>query len=319
LIGVPKDGLKGVPYDGLKGVPYDGLEGAPSGLPSALYNFNKGELGAIDGPGRFGPAGPRGGSKSLSESLTGLPSALYNFNKGELGSVIGPGRFGPAGLTGVPENLTGVPYENLTGVPYENLTGVPYENLTGVPYENFSDPQTSQKNKSAAAWEKVEAARLAGNYSTSKYTAGDIGDRSTTCSFVPKYSDALDCMGLPAGGPDTWYSWDDSDSSPTKYLNTTDLTTKCALVSSNYQDAMKCMSLEPDVGNSHNAWISNIQGKTTTASKETVRDDPNDVNPWVGLRRPKYKTRAQPLAEARTIASDIPNEMLDHSGSYDIH
>ena len=241
------------------------------------------------------------------------------------------------GLTGIPQdNFSGLPYplsnfnkNGLTGIPYDGLTGIPQDGLTGIPYESFSDPSTGllkasntvwgNRDTSDAAWQKVEVARLAGAYKSSKYSDGDIGDRSTLCAFQPKYTDALECMGLPTSGPDNWYSWDDAESGPTKYLNTTDLSTKCALVANNYQDAMKCMSLEPDVGNSHQNWIGNIQGKTTTASKETIRDDPNDINPWVGLRRPKYQTRAQPLAEARTIASEIPNEMLDHSGSYSIN
>ena len=285
LIGIPKDGLKGIPRDGLTGVPYEGLKGLPdsfAGLPRELANFNKGELGPINGLTGV----PYEDLKGLPDSFAGLPGELANFNKGELG-------------------------------PINGLTGMPYENFAGV--LKPSNTVWGDREKSEAAWKKVEEARLSGKYTTSKYTSGDISDLSTTCSFAPTYSDALDCMGLPVGGPDSWYSWDDAEGSPTKYLETSDLTTKCALVASNYQDAMKCMSLEPDVGNSHEAWISNIQGKTTTASKDTIRDDPNDINPWVGLRRPKYKTRAQPLAQARTIASDVPGEMLDNSGSYDIN
>jgi hypothetical protein len=89
--------------------------------------------------------------------------------------------------------------------------------------------------------------------------------------------------------------------------------------SMNYQQAIQSMSLEEDIQNSHSKWIGAIEHRTTSASKESVRDDPNDINPWVGLRRPNYKTKAQPLAEARTIASDIPCEMLDNSGSYTIN
>lgn len=92
-----------------------------------------------------------------------------------------------------------------------------------------------------------------------------------------------------------------------------------AEASQNYQQAIQGMSLEADVADSHHKWISELTHRTTTASKETIRDDPNDVNPWMGLRRPKYKTRAQPLAEARTIASDVPCEMLDNSGGYIIN
>ena len=91
-----------------------------------------------------------------------------------------------------------------------------------------------------------------------------------------------------------------------------------SLASQNYQDAIKDMSLERDIQESHTNWIGAVDHRTTTASKETVRDDPNDINPWVGPRRPKYKTCAQPLAEARTIASDIPCEMIDNSSSYQI-
>jgi hypothetical protein len=269
---------------GLIGIPKDGLKGIPyQGIEEVPYS----------------------GLAGLPDSFGGAPKDLHNFNSGELGAITGDNRFGSSGLAGLPDSLT------------------------GLPYENFSDPHTGalrasqtvwgDRDKSEEAWKKVEEARLSGKYSTTNYTSGDIGDLSTTCAFAPKYSDALDCMGLPVGGPDSWYSWDDSDGSPAQYLETTDLTTKCALVANDYQDAMKCMSLEPDVANSHHTWISNIQGKTTTASKDTVRDGAIDINPWVGLRRPKYKTRAQPLAESRTIPSEIPSEMLDHSGSYNIN
>jgi hypothetical protein len=202
------------------------------------------------------------------------------------------------GLKGIPhEGLKGIPHEGLKGIPHEGLRGVPHEGLRGVP-DGFAGLPRGLSNFNKDHLNTVNG--LTGmpydNF------AGDLKESNMVWKSKNNSADA----------------WDKFDSSPTKYLETSDIAHKCALVSNNYQDAIKCMSLEPDVGDSHSAWISNIQGKTTTASKETVRDDPNDINPWVGLRRPKYQTRAQPLAEARTIASDIPSEMLDYSGSYTI-
>jgi hypothetical protein len=107
---------------------------------------------------------------------------------------------------------------------------------------------------------------------------------------------------------------DKSRNSNCPYADDGDIPAEYARV--NYQDAIKGMALEADVQSSHSTWIDNITHTTTSASKDSVRDDPNDINPWVGLRRPKYKTRSQPLAESRVIPSDIPCNMSDHSGSY---
>lgn len=60
---------------------------------------------------------------------------------------------------------------------------------------------------------------------------------------------------------------------------------------SGYQDwsaAAQYMALDPEVYDSHNTFASHIGIANRGASTQTLRSDPNDVNQWVGLRRPRY-------------------------------
>lgn len=78
-----------------------------------------------------------------------------------------------------------------------------------------------------------------------------------------------------------------------------------------YQEATKHMALEPTVSESHARYVSDIAANTQTASKMTLRSDPNDIVPWVGLRRPNYHGGAQPMEDARTVSTDMPHQMME--------
>lgn len=87
-----------------------------------------------------------------------------------------------------------------------------------------------------------------------------------------------------------------------------------SIANMDYGNAIKKMGLEDEVQKSHDEWLGEFSHRTTTASKETIRDDPNNVVTPIGLaammrQGTQYRTRAQPLAESRTIPSDIPCEM----------
>lgn len=94
----------------------------------------------------------------------------------------------------------------------------------------------------------------------------------------------------------------------------TDSNIPVSLAGMDYGNAIKRMALESDVEASHAEWLGEFAHRTTTASKETVRDDPNNVVTPMGLaammrQNTQYRTRAQPLAESRTIPTDIPCDM----------
>lgn len=87
-----------------------------------------------------------------------------------------------------------------------------------------------------------------------------------------------------------------------------------ASLGTDYGSAIKRMALEDDVEKSHSAWLGEFAHRTTTASKESIRDDPNNVVVPMGLaammrQNTQYRSRAQPLANSRTIPSDIPSDM----------
>ena len=86
------------------------------------------------------------------------------------------------------------------------------------------------------------------------------------------------------------------------------------LAGADYSQAIKNMSLEDDVQASHSEWLGEFAHRTTTASTETLRDDPNNVVTPIGLaammrQSTQYRTYSQPQEGSRTIPSDVPNEM----------
>lgn len=56
-----------------------------------------------------------------------------------------------------------------------------------------------------------------------------------------------------------------------------------------YGQVAQYMSVEPEVYESHARYSSDMNRSTSGPSYMSERDDPNDVVPWVGLRKPKYQ------------------------------
>lgn len=51
-----------------------------------------------------------------------------------------------------------------------------------------------------------------------------------------------------------------------------------------YNAMMQYASLEPEVFASQASYVKEMTNSTSGASNMSVRDDPNDINPWVGIR-----------------------------------
>jgi hypothetical protein len=79
-----------------------------------------------------------------------------------------------------------------------------------------------------------------------------------------------------------------------------------------YNSVAQYMSIEPEVYESHSRYSEDMGRSTSGASMMPVRDDPNDVVPWVGLRKPKYQD-AYSNPGARQEPSDIPDQMRSNS------
>ena len=87
-----------------------------------------------------------------------------------------------------------------------------------------------------------------------------------------------------------------------------DLKDNVDLMSSDYNDTIKYMSLEPEVFNSHKGYVNDIGITNRGASSLTVRSDPNDIVPWRGLRRPDYYS-VYAQADARQQPSEFADQM----------
>ena len=75
-----------------------------------------------------------------------------------------------------------------------------------------------------------------------------------------------------------------------------------------YGAVAQYMAIEPEVYESHARYSRDMGRSTSGASMLPVRDDPNDVVPWVGLRKPKYQD-AYSQPGARQEHSEIPDQM----------
>jgi hypothetical protein len=75
-----------------------------------------------------------------------------------------------------------------------------------------------------------------------------------------------------------------------------------------YNSVAAFMSVEPSVYESHARYSDDMGRSTSGASMLPVRDDPNDVVPWMGLRKPKYQD-AYVQSGARQEHSEIPDQM----------
>lgn len=75
-----------------------------------------------------------------------------------------------------------------------------------------------------------------------------------------------------------------------------------------YSQVAQYMSVEPEVYESHSRYSSDMNRSTSGPSYMSERDDPNDVVPWVGLRKPKYQD-AYAGDDARVDHSESPDQM----------
>jgi hypothetical protein len=76
-----------------------------------------------------------------------------------------------------------------------------------------------------------------------------------------------------------------------------------------YNHVMQYQALEPEVFDSHQGFSYDIGVSNSGASAMTVRSDPNDVVPWVGLRRPDYHS-VYAGDTARVDHSENPDQMF---------
>lgn len=75
-----------------------------------------------------------------------------------------------------------------------------------------------------------------------------------------------------------------------------------------YNSVAQYMSIEPEVYDSQAKYTKDMGRSTSGASMLPVRDDPNDVVPWIGLRKPDYRG-VYSSNGARQDHSDIPDQM----------
>lgn len=68
------------------------------------------------------------------------------------------------------------------------------------------------------------------------------------------------------------------------------------------QDEMARAGLNAGVVQSHNEYIKGLKGRSTSHSMQSLTDHPNDVNPWAGLRGPRYHI-AKSEPGARVVSS----------------
>lgn len=83
----------------------------------------------------------------------------------------------------------------------------------------------------------------------------------------------------------------------------------------NYNDTIIQMSLEPSILENHKSFADERNRIDTGAGMYGVRDDPNDVIPWVGLFRPTYKRSDGSSAESskmplKAVPSDRPESQM---------
>lgn len=83
----------------------------------------------------------------------------------------------------------------------------------------------------------------------------------------------------------------------------------------NYNDTIIKMSLEPSILENHKSFAEERNRIDTGAGMYGVRDDPNDVIPWVGLFRPTYKRSDGTSAEEskislKAVPSDRPEKQM---------
>jgi hypothetical protein len=79
-----------------------------------------------------------------------------------------------------------------------------------------------------------------------------------------------------------------------------------------YDEVVKYMGVEREVINSHNEYSNDINREAMGPSLTAERDDPNDVVPWVGLRRTNYRDVYSADNDRGQISSEGPDQMAQH-------
>jgi hypothetical protein len=79
-----------------------------------------------------------------------------------------------------------------------------------------------------------------------------------------------------------------------------------------YNQLAQYSALEPEVYESHKEYSADMNRSTSGASMMTIRTDPNDVNPWRGLRRPDYHS-VYADSTARVDQSEVPETMYSQT------
>ena len=79
-----------------------------------------------------------------------------------------------------------------------------------------------------------------------------------------------------------------------------------------YNQVVQYMSVDPEVYASHELYATDMDRSTSGPSMLAERDDPNDVVPWVGLRRPKYRD-VYASGTARQEHSERPDQMRENA------
>lgn len=80
----------------------------------------------------------------------------------------------------------------------------------------------------------------------------------------------------------------------------------------NFEDYIMDNGLEKSVTESHNQYVQDLQQRTSGASVETVTSHDENINPWVGLRRPDYSS-VRIDGSAREVSSQTPEQLRDSS------
>lgn len=94
--------------------------------------------------------------------------------------------------------------------------------------------------------------------------------------------------------------------------NIQDLYTKEAESYENFEDYIIGNGLEKSVTESHNQYVQDLQHRTSGASVETVTSHDENINPWVGLRRPDYSS-IRIDGNAREVSSQTPEQLHESS------
>jgi hypothetical protein len=122
-------------------------------------------------------------------------------------------------------------------------------------------------------------------------------------------SSSLSSMAHSVLAPSEYMSVKNKKKQSVNPLNERDLAEYLSNGSGDMQAAYDpiAMSVEKSVIDSHKSFVNDAFSMTPTPAL-SVRDDPNDINPWVGLRRIDYSGVVLD-GNARSISTEAPDQM----------